>query len=260
MVQIERVRRDAPWRWLKAGWDDLMRAPRVSLIYGLIFVGAGGLIVLGLDAIGLTAAVPVALSGFALIAPVLAIGIYQISRAYERGETPRFRFIVSRFPSRLSQIGFLSLLLVMLFLVWVRVAQFLLVAIAPHSPLTPDLFMEFALTDPAGLSLMVVGTLAGAVLAAIAFAMSALAFPMLVDQDVDAVTALVASFKAVIEQPFVMLTWAWLIAFMVVAGSALFLVGLAVTFPWIALATWHAYRDFSPVASPSASAASTASE
>jgi uncharacterized membrane protein len=257
MVQIQHVRRDAPWAWLKAGWDDLMRAPRVTIGYGLIFVGAGLLMVLGLDAVGMGSAVPVALSGFALIAPALAIGIYQVSRAFERGEAPRFRFIISRFPSRISQIGFLSLLLVLLFLSWVRVAQFLIVAIAPDTPLEPGPFLEFALTDPAGLTLMVVGTAIGAALAAVAFAMSALAFPMLVDQDVDAVTALVASFKAVIDQPFVMLTWAWLIAFMVAVGSAVFLVGLAVTFPWIALATWHAYRDFAP--SPSSSASSSAS-
>jgi len=259
MVELQHVRRDAPWAWLKAGWNDLMRAPRVTLGYGLAFVGFGALMVLGLNAIGLASAVPVALSGFALIAPALAIGIYQVSRAFERGEAPRFRFIISRFPSRISQIGFLSLLLVMLFLIWVRVAQFLLVAVAPTAPLMPGPFMEFALTDPAGLTLMVIGTAIGAGLAAIAFAMSALAFPMLVDQDVDAVTALVASFKAVIEQPFVMLTWAWLIAFMVAVGSAVFLVGLAVTFPWIALATWHAYRDFSPVASPSAPSSASSS-
>jgi len=255
MVELQQVRRDAPWTWLKAGWDDLVKAPRVPLLYGLAFVAVGAVIVFGLHMAGLTAAVPVALSGFALVAPVLAIGIYQVSRAYERGETPRFRFVVSRFPSRLSQIGFLSILLVLLFLIWVRAAQFLLVAIAPESPLEPGPFLEFALNDPEGLTLMIVGTLIGASLAAIAFAMSALAFPMLVDQDVDAVTALVASFKAVIRQPFVMLTWAWLIAFMVVAGTAVFLVGLAVTFPWIALASWHAYRDFAPTPSPSASSA-----
>ncbi|WP_300543329.1 DUF2189 domain-containing protein [Maricaulis sp.] len=252
MVQLKQVRRDAPWSWLKAGWADLVRAPRVALGYGLVFVGLGVLVVAGLHAVGMTAAVPVLLSGFALIAPALAIGIYQVSRAFERGETPRFRVVVSRFPSRLSQIGFLSLLLVMLLLIWVRIAQFLLAAIAPDTPLTPGPFLEFALTDPGGLTLVVLGTLVGAVLAGTAFAMSALSFPMLVDQDVDAVTALVASFKAVIAQPFVMLTWAWLIAFMVALGSVFFLVGLAVTFPWIALATWHAYRDFAPSPEPSA--------
>ncbi|WP_203293623.1 DUF2189 domain-containing protein [Maricaulis parjimensis] len=255
MVELKRVRRDAPWSWLKAGWADLVRAPRVALSYGLIFVGAGGLIALALHLANLTAVIPVFLSGFALIGPALATGIYQVSRAIERGEKPRFRVIISRFPSRISQIGFVSILLTLLLMLWVRAAQFLLVAIAPNSPLTPDAFTNFAISDTAGLTLIVIGTIVGGFLAAVAFAMSALSFPMLIDQDVDAVTAMVASFKAVFAQPFVMLTWAWLIAFMVVAGSVVFLVGLAVTFPWIALATWHAYRDFAPTPTPSASAA-----
>ena len=246
MVRLETVRRDAPWNWLKAGWTDLRRAPRVSIGYGLIFVTVGLLISVGLWFTGGATIIPVALSSFALIAPALAIGIYQVSRAFERGEEPRFRIVVSRFPSRISQIGFLSILLLMLLFVWIRAAQFLVAIFAPDGPLTPGPFIEFMLTDPAGLTLLVVGTLIGGTLAAIAFAMSALSFPMLVDQDVDAVTALVASFRAVIDQPFVMITWAWLIAFMIVAGSVFFLVGLAVTFPWVALATWHAYRDFAP--------------
>jgi len=94
MVHLKHVRRDAPWAWLKAGWQDIIRAPRVTVGYGLIFVGAGALIVLGLNAIGFASAVPVALSGFALVAPALAIGIYQVPRAIERGEKPRFRFII----------------------------------------------------------------------------------------------------------------------------------------------------------------------
>ena len=254
MVELKQVRRDAPWHWLKAGWSDLVKAPRVAISYGLVFVGAGALISLALAAMGMLTAVPVFLYGFALIGPALAIGIYQVSRALERGEAPRFRVIISRFPDRLSQIGFLSILLVMLLLLWVRLAQFLLAAIAPDGPLLPGPFIAFMLSDPNGLTLLVVGTAVGAVLAGAAFAMSVLAFPMLVDQDVDAVTAMVASFKAVFRQPFVMFTWAWLIAFIIIAGIAAFGIGLAITFPWIALASWHAYRDFSPTPSPSATA------
>ncbi len=83
---------------------------------------------------------------------------------------------------------------------------------------------------------------------------------MLVDQDVDAVTALVASVTAVRRQPFVMFTWAWLIGFMTLAGTAFFLVGLALAFPWLAHASWHAYKDFAPVPSgPSSSGSSSAS-
>jgi uncharacterized membrane protein len=252
VVTLQKVRRDAPWQWLRAGWADIERAPVLSIGYGLIFVGFGALLSIGLYLVGLGAVAPVALSGFALIAPALAIGIYQISRAFEREESPRFRVIISKFPDRVSQIGFLSLLLLLLLMIWVRLAQFLLVLIAPDTPLTPGLFVEFALTDPAGLTLIGVGAVVGAVLAGFAFAISVLAFPMLVDQDVDAVTALVASVKSVLDQPFVMLTWALLIAFMMAIGTAFFLVGLAISFPWVAHASWHAYKDFSPSPSPSA--------
>ncbi|ABI65450.1 integral membrane protein [Maricaulis maris MCS10] len=246
MMKLQHVRRDAPWKWLQAGWQDFIKAPRVCLTYGAIFVLIGLTVSVGLTSIGLASAIPVALSGFALVGPAFAIGIYQVSRAIERGETPRFRVIISRMPDRLSQIGFLSLLLLLLLLLWVRIAQFLLVLIAPFSPLDPGPFLNFLLSDGAGLTLLAIGTLIGGILATLAFSISVLAFPMLVDRDVDAVTALVTSLRAVAAQPFVLLTWAWLIAFAIGAGIAAFGVGLAITFPWIALASWHAYRDFLP--------------
>lgn len=251
MITIQKVARDAPWKWLRLGWQDMKRDPILSLTYGFIFAGFGGILSLGLWSLGLLAIVPVALSGFALIAPALAIGIYQISRARERGEEPRFRFIISHIPTRLGQIGFMSILLVMLLLSWLRVAQFLLVLIAPDIPMQPGPFLEYLLVEPAGLILLAIGTVFGGLLAGGAFAISALTFPMLMDQDVDVVSALVASVRAVLAQPFVMLTWAWIIAFMTIVGAATFLVGLAVSFPWIAHASWHAYKDFSPKLSSS---------
>jgi len=247
MVTLQKVRRDAPWKWLKLGFEDLRRAPLVSLSYGFIFVLGGALISLLLMAIGGEAAIPVALSGFALIGPALAIGIYQVSRAFERGEKPRFRVVISRYPSRISQVGFLSVILVLLLLLWFHIAQILLIVMAPGGPYEPGAFVEFLVSTGQGLTFLTIGTVTGAILAAFAFTISVLSFPMLIDQDVDAVTALVASFRAVFGQPFVMITWAWLIAFMVVAGSVFFIVGLAFTFPWLAHASWYAYKDFAPV-------------
>lgn len=247
MVTLEKVRRDAPWSWLKAGWADFVRAPQVSLLYGLIFVGAGLLIITGLWSIDQTSLIPIAMSGFALVAPALAIGIYQVSRALERGEKPRFRIMITRYPSRLSQIGFMSVLLALLLMIWFRTAQFLYIGIVPAgSEFDLNAFIPFLLTEPKGLTLLVVGTAIGAILASLAFSISVLTFPMLVDQDVDAITALVASIRAVFTQPFVLLTWAWLIAFWVIAGSVVFIIGLAVTFPLLAHASWHAYKDFAP--------------
>ncbi|WP_291844637.1 DUF2189 domain-containing protein [Maricaulis sp.] len=246
MMPLRTVRRDAPWQWLRAGWNDFRRAPGVCLAYGGIFVALGALVILGLVAVGMSSTIPVALSGFALVGPALAVGIYQVSRAFEKGETPRFRVIISRFPQRIAQIGFLSILLGLLLMIWMRVAQILLVVLAPFAPLEPGAFLNFLLTDGAGLTLLAVGTVFGGALATLSFAISVIAFPLLVDRDVDAITALATSFNAVLKQPFVMVTWAWLIAFIIGAGIAAFGIGLAVAFPWIALATWHAYRDFMP--------------
>ena len=246
MMPLRTVRRDAPWQWLRAGWNDFRMASRVCLTYGAIFVALGGLIILGMMAVGASSTIPVALSGFALVGPALAVGIYQVSRAFEKGKTPRFRVIISRFPQRIAQIGFLSILLGLLLMMWMRVAQILLVVLAPFAPLEPNAFLNFLFTDGSGLTLLAVGTVFGGILATLAFAISAIAFPLLVDRDVDAITALATSFNAVLKQPFVMFTWAWLIAFVIGAGIAFFGIGLAIAFPWIALATWHAYRDFMP--------------
>ena len=257
-ADIQQVRRDAPWSWLRAGWADMMRAPVLSIGYGLVFVAIGVLVTAGLWAAGWGAFAPVAFGGFALVAPAFAIGIYQISRAFDRGEAPRIRLDVSRFPERRSQIALASVLLLFLFLVWSRIAQFLLVAIAPDELVQPGPFMEFILSEPAGIVLLALGTAIGAIIAFIAFAASALTFPMLVDRDVDVVTAMGASFRAVVRQPFVMLTWAWLLAFMTMVGIATFGIGLAITFPWMAHASWRAYQDFAGSSADVSGAAASA--
>lgn len=248
MVRINSVKRDAPWRWLKDGWADLMRAPVLSLAYGVFFVLVGVAVSLGLWSIDMLSLAPVAVAGFALIAPALALGIYRITRAIDRGEKPSFKLNLSRFPGRRSQIGLLSVLLLLLFMVWARAAQFLFVIFSPGDIMAPMEFLSWTLTTQDGLTLLAVGSAIGAVLAFAAFTISALSFPMLVDQDVDAVTAMMASFRAVAAQPFVMITWAWIIAFMVLVGFATLGIGLAITFPWLAHASWRAYQDFAPEA------------
>lgn len=252
MVTIEKTRRDAPWAWLKAGFADMMSAPVISIGYGLAFTLAGLLITLGLWSIGQAAMTPVLAGGFALVAPAFAVGIYRINQVREAGETPKLLDFWSLPPSRIGQLALLSVLLLVFFLTWARLAQLLYAMFTVGNSMPPGAFTEFLFTDPAGLTLLVVGTAIGAALAFVTFMVSALSFPMLADQDVDAVTAVVASIKAVIKQPFTMITWAWLIAFFVAAGSVFFFIGLAIVFPWLAHASWHAYKDFDPKPEPSA--------
>ena len=115
-----------------------------------------------------------------------------------------------------------------------------------------ETLQNFLFTDPSGVLLLVIGTAVGAALAFVAFTVSAISFPMLIDQQVDAVTAVVASVKAVTGNFGTMLTWALIIAVTTAVGAAFFLIGLAISFPLIAHASWRAYKDFDPKPKPSA--------
>ncbi|MFW6412662.1 MAG: DUF2189 domain-containing protein [Oceanicaulis sp.] len=257
MVILQKVRRDAPWAWIKGAMSDIAAAPVVSIGDGAVFTGLGLLITVGLWAAGMAGIVPVFVGGFALVAPVFAVGIYCVSQKIQQGETPGLLDFWRISGSRMAQIGLLSVLLFVFFLAWARLAQFLFAMFTSgSSTYRLDATTQFLFTDPAGVTLLVVGTAIGAALAFAAFAISALSFPMMIDQDVDAITAMVASIKAVVKQPFVMLTWAVIIAFFTAAGAALFLVGIALTFPLIAHASWRAYKDFAPQPEPSAASLS----
>lgn len=246
MVNLQTVRRDAPWTWLKGGFEDMMKTPVISIGYGLVFTLAGFLITGGLWMIGQGAVAPVLLAGFALIAPVFAVGVYRINQVRESGQSPRLFDFWSISPDKLTQLALLSVLLLVFFLTWARLAQFIFVMMVSDATLSIPQFLDFIFTTPSGLSLLLTGTAIGAVLAFVAFLVSAISFPMLTDQNVDAITAVVASVKAVLGQPFVMASWALLIVFMVGVGIVLFGIGLAVTFPWLAHASWRAYKDFRP--------------
>ena len=252
MVTLETVSREAPWKWIQAAIDDILAAPFISLGYGAVFTGVGLAVTLGLWTLGMGSLVPVFAGGFALVAPVFAVGIYRISQIREAGGTPKIFDFWSISGSKLTQLATLSILLMVFFLTWARIAQMLFAMMSHGASFRLDEALPFLFTDPAGVTLLVIGTALGGVFALIAFAISALSFPMMVDQDVDVVTAMVASVKAVIEQPMVMLIWAWLIGFVTAAGLALMSLGLVVTFPLIAHASWHAYKAFNPKPMPSA--------
>lgn len=239
-----RVPFDAPWNWLAAGWRDLWRAPQVSLAYGLAAaLGAGGL-VLGLvrfEAVSLFLALA---GGFLLIGPLLAVGLYEASRRHARGQSVELRDIAGAWRSAHGQLGFFGAILLFVFLVWLQLAFLLLMLFLGGVALPPpSRFMTELLFTPHGLGLLIVGTLIGAMLAALVFAISALAVPMLLLHEIDAVTAARASLAAVVRNPKPMALWAGLIVVIVAAGFATLLAGLVIAFPLLGHASWHAYVD-----------------
>ena len=234
---------DAPWRWMAAGWRDLWRNPVLSLGYGAVFVAAGLAVTYGLWRIGMSALILPVAACFALFGPLLAVGLYEMSRRYETGEPIRLKDIVFVKTAAPSQLMLVSFFLMFAMLVWIRIATLLFALFVQGPPPSLTELASFVLTDPSGLAMIFVGTAVGAVIAFVIFAISAVSIPMLMHRDVDAVTAIITSVDAVRKRPGPMLLWAWLIAITVAVGSALALVGLVVAFPLLGHATWRAYRE-----------------
>lgn len=243
---VNRVSIDAPWRWLGAGWRDLCAAPMQSLGYGLFIVGGGLLIIAALWRFHMSSLIPVALGVFALIGPLVALCLYELSRRLEAGEPPALwpvKFAGPRSPMQIAYIGFLLLFAA---LVWLRVAIMLyaLFSSANYVPMTE--FASFVVSTPAGLSMLAIGTLAGGGIAFAIFTFTVISIPMLMHERSDAFTAVAAGINAVKTSPGAMMLWAWLIAVLTAAGVVTFFIGLAVVFPLLGHATWHAYRDLRP--------------
>jgi uncharacterized membrane protein len=245
---IRRVGVDRPWQWLAAGWRDLVRSPGVSLAFGAAFAAAGYALSLGLWLTDMVYLVLPLAAGFMIVGPVLAVGLYEVSRRHAAGEPVSFRAALAAFernPRHLAVMGFV-LLLVML--TWIRLAIMIFML---YWGLTPPSFEDLIVNTflrPESLPFLLFGTAVGAVFAAFTFSISAVSLPMLLDRRVDVITAVVTSVRAVRENPAPMLLWAALIAGFTAAGLATLYLGLVVTMPLIGHATWHARRDL--VATP----------
>lgn len=234
---------DAPWRWLGAGFRDLMRAPHLSVGYGALVIGGGVAIVWLLWQAGYVSLIPVAFGMFAIFGPLLAVGMYEMSRRIEAGEPPRIfpvRFAGPRSPLQLAYVGFF---LMFAALVWARMAMLLYALFTNGNYMPLSDFAAFALTTTPGLAMLAVGTAVGGFIAFAIYLLTVVSIPMLMNERTDAFTAVATGMKAWNRSPGAMLLWAWLIAVITAAGIATFFIGLAVAFPLLGHASWHAYRE-----------------
>jgi uncharacterized membrane protein len=223
----------APLHWLRLGWEDLRGAPRLSLAYGAAVVALSYLISVLAFTFGGYILLLSLLSGFIFIGPVLAIGLYSVSRQAEQGRSPRLADCLREERRHLGNAMVFALILLVVFLLWVRAASMVHV-----------FFPVEANPGWAGLAVFLgVGTVVGSVFAAVVFCASAFSLPMIMDRRVDVVTAVVTSTNAVLRNKTAMALWAGLIVVCVAVGFATAFLGLAIVLPLIGYASWHAYRD-----------------
>jgi uncharacterized membrane protein len=233
--------------WLAAGSHDLMRNPSTSLAYGsVVCVASLGLIVT-LFGLGWDYFLFPALAGFLVVAPILAIGLYEKSRRLARGDASSLKDMIFVQAESGGQVLFMGVVLSLLMLLWIRAAVIIYALFFGLRPfpgldhIAPMLFLT-----PTGWAMLIVGTLVGGLFASFSFAIGVFSVPMLLDRRIDVFTAMGTSIALVWNNLPVMLTWGAIVVGLSLIGLATGTLGLIVIFPMLGHASWHAYKAFQP--------------
>jgi len=229
----------APFAWLAAGARDFIAHPLPSLFYGACFAAMGWAIVFTFR--HAYAYVSALVTGFFLVGPFLAIGLYHLSRARERGEPVRLAPSLVAWRTNIGAVGVFALVLTIILLVWGRAS--LIVFALFYTSEMPSLegFLEQVLSLR-NVEFLFAYVCVGGFFAVLTLAVSVVSIPMILDRDVDGIVAGLTSFKAFADNVPAMIVWGIAIVALVAAGFALAFSGLAVAVPLIGHATWHAYR------------------
>ena len=233
----------AAFGWLAAGWADLRADPLPSLAYGAALVLVSYAFLWMLEAAGLLYLALPAVSGFLIVGPFLALGLYEKSRRREEGQPTSLTEMLDVRPASGAQLAYAGLLLGLLVLFWLRAADLLYALFFGLKPFpgAGDALVN-VLTTARGWALILVGGAVGGLFAAFAFALSLFSVPMLMDERRDALTALGLSFAMTTHNLPAALTWGAIVAAGILLSALTGLLALAVVFPVLGHGTWHAYR------------------
>lgn len=228
---------------LAKGLDDFIAMPTFSLFLVAIYPIVGLIlfwVTFGLDMMQL--AFPL-IAGFAFLGPVAAIGLYELSRRREQGLGISYKALKDIHSPCIRGVAALGIILMAIFFTWLGAAMEIYRQC--FGDWVPPSIAEFAhqiFTTPAGWTLIVVGCGVGLLLGIVAFTISVVSVPLLLDRDVDVATAVETSVRVVLANPQTMALWGLIVAGALMIGSLPFLVGLSVVFPVLGHATWHLYR------------------
>lgn len=243
-LAVRKIGLDQPWSWLAAGWRDMRRSSAVSYTYGLLAALTGYLLTLGLWASGQVFLVLPLAAAFMIVGPTLTVGLYEASRRNLHGEATTIGQALTAFRRNGAQIGLMGLALLLLALLWIRIAALVFMLYWGLEPPSYENLVVGTFLVADALPFLIAGTVIGGALALFAFSISVVAVPLLLDRpSANVVDAMTTSFRAVRANPGPLLFWAVLILVFAAAGLATLYIGLVVALPLIGHASWHAYRD-----------------
>ncbi len=239
-LPVREVSLPAPLRWLALGWRDFTRVFGPSVFHGFIVTLAG--IAIATITLRFWPILPGAFSGFVLIAPILATGLYELSRRLEAGEKPNLAQAMDAWIRGTRPLVWLGVFLAIAATAWVLFSS-VLVALFVREPIVGlDGFLRHVVLSQ-GSNLFWVWMLAGGIGAAFTFAATVVSVPLLLDRRIDLGSALVTSIRAVGANPLAMALWAAIIMVLTALSMATAMVGFAFAVPVIGHASWHAYRE-----------------
>jgi uncharacterized membrane protein len=229
---------------LAAGWRDFLAHPAYGLFFGAVYA-AGGLLVVGsVIALNMAYFAYPLVAGFALIGPFVAVGLYEVSRRRERGEPLSWGGVLGVINrSRRGELTWMAFAMLFALVVWMYQVR-LLIAFFMADSMAGTLadFVTQMVTTPNGLLFLALGHGIGAVLSLLIFAITVVSVPMLLDRDVDFITAMIASVKAVTTSPLPMIAYGAAVVLALLAACVPAFLGLLIVLPVLGHTTWHLYR------------------
>jgi len=239
LLEIREVTPAAITRWLRLGWRDFRQAGWPSLMHGLIVAGVS--IVIIEIALLFWPLLPGAVSGFLVVGPILATGLYALSRQQEQGQPSSRHDVFNAWRCGTRCLLRFGLLLVLVATLWVLVSMLLFYFFVDVEIHTPVDFLRYVFQQDDGIFLL--WTILAGLVAAVTFAVTVVSVPLLVDRDVTTPMALTTSVRAVAENPVTMTAWALIILVATGISIATFMIGFIVFYPVLGHASWHVYRD-----------------
>lgn len=243
LPEVQTVTTADIWDSLRLGWRDFLRAPAFGLFFSAVYVAGGIIMYLVFAAAGQEWWLMPVVVGFPLLAPFAAVGLYEVSRRLEAGQPLRWREILGVVLAQKDrQVPSMAMVVLLMFMFWVFMAHGIFALFLGTVSLVDITTSPRVLLEGSGPLMLAVGSLIGAGFAAVLFCISVCGLPLVLDRNVDFISAIIKSFEAVTANLGVMILWGLLIAVLLFVGMMPLFLGLLIVLPVLGHASWHMYR------------------